>query len=594
MLLWLACFGVDVEPGGRPGGPVPDSETGSPNDSPSDRAVDSAVDTAVGGCGASGSPGTAVAPLLPASSLEGAAEPAEPLDGQAFAEPEGADDPLHAFAGRLRFQATTESRTVHEADPWFTRDYTHAPLPAFDVELVTCGRDVLPTTRGRVQADDQDIWDLFVGPGRTWSTPHDAGLTRVALPFSLGFKWINCVFNGLLTFVHDGASVSQVRWQITQETCHLLKLDAWGQAEATVVAGVDDAVEAAAIDAWQAELAARPEVRSFEQLAVDHPGVDLDAFDLGLTLADLSARGLLVDDVLYLDRCRTRTGEDPFCQNLVLPSFSLAKTTYTGLGLAAMAQEFEPDPYAQTLGGLLGAEGTWAEVTLENVIDMATGHYLFDDQADVAVPGFYESLDLAGRLQATYALPQQVDPGEKVVYLTPNSGLAAAAMDAYLEQVGSPVTDSFDYLVDRVLRPAGLTEESFQSLRTWEAGGENNGTGFGGYGLWFTPHGIGALGAFLQRGGDGVLHPDRLADTLMQTADRGPSLSYYGYSYNNAMWGYPVAGCSDVVAPILFGVSGISVVLPPNGTVYFAFTDAQEYQVVNVLEQTAAIAPHCE
>ena len=542
-------------------------------------------------CGPEGSPGAASPPLLSAAALLADAAPDAPLDSAAFVAADGADDPLHTLEGWLTITPGAGARTVYHAEYWLTEDDQQAPLPEISGEFVQCGRDLLPTARGRQLTDDA-YWDILLSPGRIWSNPHDAGRSRVALPFALSLKSVNCVFNGMLTFLYDGTTTSQVRWQVTQETCHLMKLDAWGQGAATVVPGVGAAAEVARSD-FIAERAARPEVRPFAQLAVDHPGVDLSALDAGLSLPDLSARGLLVDDVLYLDTCRTRHGDHPFCADLILPSFSLAKTAYTSLGLAAMAQEFDADPYARTLSELLGADGSWGAVTVENLLDMSTGHYLVDTQADPDVPGFYGSLDLAGRLDATFALPQRSAPGERVVYLTPNSQVAAAAMDAHLADVGASETDSFAYVVDRVLRPAGVTPDSFQSLRTWEDGGQNNGTGFGGYGMWFTPHGITALGAFMQRGGDGVLHPERLAETLFQTDDYGAQMSYYSYRYNNGMWGYPITGCDQRV-PILFGINGITVLLAPNGLVYFAFTDSQSYPVSSVLTQLDAIRPLCE
>ena len=111
--------------------------------------------------------------------------------------------------------------------------------------------------------------------------------------------------------------------------------------------------------------------------------------------------------------------------------------------------------------------------------------------------------------------------------------------------------------------------------------------------MWFTPQGITKLGDFLQRGGDGLLASAPLTEMMFQTEDRGAEMSFYEYRYNNGMWAWPVTGC-DKMAPILFGVSGITVVLPPNGHVYFAFNDAQEYAVVNVLEVSEKIATLCD
>ena len=60
------------------------------------------------------------------------------------------------------------------------------------------------------------------------------------------------------------------------------------------------------------------------------------------------------------------------------------------------------------------------------------------------------------------------------------------------------------------------------------------------------------------------------------------------------MWGYPLDrwGCSGHV-PVMFGVSGVTAILAPNGVVYFAFNDAFEQPVVTVLDELDAIAPLC-
>ena len=43
----------------------------------------------------------------------------------------------------------------------------------------------------------------------------------------------NCVHNGLLTFLFDDSKISQVRYQITHETCEYFQFDMWGQVGAT-------------------------------------------------------------------------------------------------------------------------------------------------------------------------------------------------------------------------------------------------------------------------------------------------------------------------------------------------------------------------
>ena len=534
---------------------------------------------------------SAAAPLLSREVLSSGASPTSLVEEAAFRAVEGAGTPLHTFEGRLRIRPVSEQRTVHYSEWWITSDRRDGRLPEWEAELVQCGEVLAPIQRGRRIGSDPS-WDVMLSPGRIWSNPADGGASRVALPFTVVAKTFNCVHNGSMTFLFDGESVSDVRYQLAQETCHFLQFDAWGRADAEWTPEPSEAA-ADGLQALALELENRLPVEDFSALEADYPDAGISELDGLLTLSEISARGVLTDGTLYLEDCRTRAGSYSFCEDIVLPSFSLAKTLYAGVGLAAMAQEFPEDPHPQTLGELLGAKGTWADVTVENALDMATGHYLFENQSDADVPGFYSSLDLEGRLAATFGLPKKREPGERVVYLTPNTQLVSAAMDVFLEQQGADIFDSFDYLVDRVLKPLGVPPESHQSLRTWENGGANNGTAFGGYGMWFTPQGVAKLGDFLQRGGDGLLAQEPWAQMMFQSEDQGAPMNYYQYRYNNGMWAWPVSGC-DKLAPILFGVSGITVILPPNGQVHFVFNDAQEYTVTNVLEVAERMATLCD
>jgi hypothetical protein len=86
-------------------------------------------------------------------------------------------------------------------------------------------------------------------------------------------------------------------------------------------------------------------------------------------------------------------------------------------------------------------------------------------------------------------------------------------------------------------------------------------------------HGDGSLN------GEQVLDSDKWSATMFrELEDTGAPMYYYGWSYNNGMWGYPLAsfGCEGHV-PIMFGVSGITVILAPNGITYFTFNDALEF-----------------
>jgi hypothetical protein len=535
--------------------------------------------------------------------LSSSGDPAAPVDLSAFTMPTDAPSPHHLFEGRLELYEEADAQMVtHVADWWIALGQRDSNLPPFDVTFTQCGRHLIPAERGRIITDDP-YWDLFVSPGITWSTPYDEGMSRAAVPFAMTFKVENCLQNGVMTFLYDEDSVSEVRYQVTQETCPWHVFDLWGQSAANYEPGPFEGAEemgVAFLDEWERRYPVVP----LEQLYVDYPDVREDTLSSGLTLEEQTARGLWVEGTLYLDDCPTRYGNSPFCETMALPTYSLAKTLYVSLAMAAMAQEYSEDPYTFEVEELLpgrstAAPGNWSGITLEHLVDMSTGHYRYPTQYDDYMGDFFLDYSLAGRLEASFLFPYQEPPGERVVYLTPNYQIVAAALDVYLGEVGAPIQDSFDYAVERVYRPIGLEPDSFTTLRTWERGGANNGTAFGGYGMLLTPQGTARLGRFLMEGGqiagEQVLEPSRLRDMMFENpADRGAPMDYGLWHYNNGMWGYPLDawGCDGVV-PFLFGVSGVTVALAPNGVVYFAYNDTYEQPVTTVLDVIDAIAPLC-
>ena len=123
----------------------------------------------------------------------------------------------------------------------------------------------------------------------------------------------------------------------------------------------------------------------------------------------------------------------------------------------------------------------------------------------------------------------------------------------------------------------------------------------GGYGLWWIQDDIAKITELLMNGGvsDGeqILHPDLLAAALQQNPkDRGVEISS-GRMYNNAFWassygrseGYD---CEFWVTQML-GVSGNVVALMPNGSVYYYFSDNQEFTWDMVVRESDRIKPHC-
>ena len=262
---------------------------------------------------------SAAAPLLSREVLSSGASPTSLVEEAAFRAVEGAGTPLHTFEGRLRIRPVSEQRTVHYSEWWITSDRRDGRLPEWEAELVQCGEVLAPIQRGRQIGADAS-WDVMLSPGRIWSNPADGGASRVALPFTVVAKTFNCVHNGSMTFLFDGESVSDVRYQLAQETCHFLQFDAWGRADAEWTPEPSEAA-AAGLEALALELENRLPVEDFSALEADYPDAGISELDGLLTLSEISARGVLTDGTLYLEDCRTRAGSYSFCEDIVLPSF---------------------------------------------------------------------------------------------------------------------------------------------------------------------------------------------------------------------------------------------------------------------------------
>merc|ERR1739848_302248 len=78
-------------------------------------------------------------------------------------------------------------------------------------------------------------------------------MNRAALPFALTQRNQNAVHNGVLMFLFDADSISNVYYQITSETCKYYKVDMFGAVSASYTPGIVpnkcEAVEAYAQEA---------------------------------------------------------------------------------------------------------------------------------------------------------------------------------------------------------------------------------------------------------------------------------------------------------------------------------------------------------
>ena len=559
----------------------------------------------------------------------------------AFATPPEAAEPEENFEGTLTLKGNSSNAhftllsdvfklVPNGASPW-------KRLPVFQFQFVQSGSYLIPVQQG-LQITGDVVWNYILGTGRVWREASDDGYMRVSFPFALVQRNQNCVHNGAMTFLFGAKKkprISRVFYQITQETCFPMKFDAWGTVDAEyapqTVPGADQVRER-----FTAEQANRVPVKPLSALAEDFPsaGFDLKSIPKGYKHPeDITTYGFVVNGVHYSSGCPTRYGEYPFCEEMRLPSYSIAKSVFAGVALMRFGQLYGTGTYDLKIRDFVPPkknEGNWEETTFGNTSDMATGNFNSDAyEADEDSPTndkFLIDESLASKTRDAFAFhKKQAPPGTVWVYQSPATFLLTQAMNFYLRQKAGPNADLFNLVRDDVYQPLRLSPGFMSTIRT-----ENSSSGApaGYYGLFFNKDDVAKIAAFLNSGvgkisGNQVLEPNRLQEALFRGSNvETAGVAILGQSqysalgspvmvkdsksvdnsrrYAHGFWGrrisreeFPEFPC-DFWISLMNGYGGNTVQLLPNGVIFYIFSDGYEFPWGPPLSLAARLAPMCK
>ncbi len=521
----------------------------------------------------------------------------------AFAPAADASAAVNLFRGRLSFDPIVTGFAIHRDTFNYDGDASLRvrTLPQFAFDLAQDGDTLIPLRRGPVPGEHPS-WEYALEPGRVWQEPGDDGMSRAALPFALIETNANCTHNGVLTFLFDNSgAISNVVWQIASETCAYFQFDASGAGRASYTPGSDGAAEA--IAAFTEERASRMPMRPISALATDFPGIDVSAFasPADVNPLNLTTFGVIANGVHYIGDCDTRAGPYPFCDSLLSPSYSLAKSLVGGLGLMRL-EMLHPGAMRAQIAEHVPQCDRWTGVTLENALDMTTGRYSSpNDQADengMTSSRFFISTTHAEKIAIACTLfPRREAPGRRWVYHTTDTYVLGAAMADFWRDAHGADADFFnDVLVDGIYAPLHLSPTIRATRRTIDDARQP----LTGWGLTLTRDDIAKLGAYLAAPAEGapLVAPGPLAAALQQDpSDRGLEAGGETLRYNNGFWAYnaqAALNCADPVwIPFLSGFGGVLAALMPNGVVYYFVSDGGDYRWARAARAANSIAPMC-
>ena len=334
----------------------------------------------------------------------------------------------------------------------------------------------------------------------------------------------------------------------------------------------------------------------------------------GLPPEEISAAGVVVDGVVYLQPSRTRRGLYPYPAYMQHGAMSVSKSIGAGIAMLWLAQEFGPQVFDLRIADYVEIDvdhNGWDEVTFGDVLDMATGvgdnspdPDSFDVYANESGPAyrrFYLGETVGEKLDAALSVGNYPwGPGEVLRYTSAQTFVLAAAMDAFLESQEGPDAQLWDRLDEAVFEPIGIHHLTMIHVPDRHGGG---GLPLLASGLRLTVDDLAKIVGLLQNGGthDGyqVLNPALVDAALNRTGQleglpSGKRFDHGDQAYQMSFWSLPYrAGSGEYFqVPFMSGAGGNTVFLAPNGVTTFVFTDhGSDSYSLNSPKVTEAIGP---
>jgi hypothetical protein len=454
-------------------------------------------------------------------------------------------------------------------------------LPATTIDLILADDgSAIPIERG-LSGTKNKYWDMLVEPG-SWYLRNKK--VSVILPISLVEKGANCTHQGTLIIEN-----TQAGYQIATETCQYLQFNAQGFAE-TKVTNLEAESSLQIIAAYDKEIKSRLPEKSILEIDTDYadlePRVFAQAEDIEKT--SMSAYGAVIDGIHYVSNCGTRAARLTDCSHMALPSYSLAKSIIGGIGLMRL-EALYPGAQNFLVKDLVPECQAWGDISLKHLLNNTSGRYGSKSphrDEDQHLLAFLKETSISDKTKHVCNRYRVKDkPGEQWVYHTTEFWLLGVAMQNFWRQQRGNEKDFYTDLLVPLWRSLGLSplmdnphREQDQPLTGW--------------GLTLLRSDIAKLASALSAG-DPIL-ADRLDKSMLDKAMQrdaagwGVAASAADLKFHNGFWAWnagPTLGCANSRwLPFMSGYGGISVVLLPDGDVYYYFSDGGVFQFSDVIQ----------
>ncbi len=473
-----------------------------------------------------------------------------------------------------------------------------ALFPGVAISFFTHGGDLVPVTQDVIRygstASGRSFWDIIVQPGRVWSDPSDGEWSRAAFPFALVNSLEGETHNGVATFLYKPGKVSNLRFQIVQQTAPFYVKDhffAAGLVPAAFVPLPTTGAAAARYDAltriYEASLADPVRIADWSELAGKVGAARLAGFDGKMPVRDIVLAGLDYEGTFYLEECVSAAGPLPWCDRARFGVWSATKALANETALLRLAEKFGPSVFDLKIVDYVpevARHPGWEQVRFEDAIDMATGigngssksspNDINDGYLTADYPLWYEARSAEDKVRALLDAGRVYPwgPGKVARYRDQDMFLLGLAMNNFLKSKEGSAADIWSMLEKEVFEPIGILYAP--TNRTVEPDG-TRGQPLMAYGYYPTIGDMVRIARLYQDGGKRgeiqILYAPRIATLLAGRARHGlptgEQITFGETTYTNAFWVAPYrsgAGC-EIYYPRMIGWGGNILALLPNG-----------------------------
>ena len=513
-----------------------------------------------------------------------------------FKKPAGAGDYEGSLEGTLESSMVPVEYRFKIVEDSFEINKNFKPLsklPALNLNFSIEGSKFIPDSRA-LKTTQNFLWDIQYGVGEVWYD--EFGNIRTSFPFSLIQKNQNCVHNGVILFdMTEGGDISNMVYQIASETCGWFRFNLIGSAEVSLTSSLDLNTENIQdFKDWQESTIPLKRLSSLGESYKDLGSVK-EVLPVNMTMF-----GFYDGESHYRGGCMTRKGRYPYCSELLMPSFSLAKSIFASNAMSMLEMDF-PNIKNLFISDYVPecSSKKWRSVTFGNALDMATGQYKYKNYYSedwyLEQEGYFKNFTHKDRIKsACNFFKKQANPGIKLSYHSSDTYILGTALNQFYKQ---NVSSEGDIYYDLLL-PLWNSLELSDALNEIRRSLDNVRQPYAEMGMFMLPDDVVKIGQYFleirKKVDKGIMF-----DALQKNENnRGlvaiENLMYYNKGFWVKRFSGNKFGCSsDLWIPFMSGTGGITLVLLPNNTLYYYFSDGDEYAWDKAVEFANNLRPFC-